>query len=112
MHCSGIQSTGWLNTGDCAPGSVAKTDVDLFQNDWMKLTPVDRDDMAPFVVASFDIETNSSTGKFPDATIHGDCVFQIAITVKNVGHPVHKKLCLCYKVRKLRCAPSKSVSHM
>ena len=85
LHRSNIQSTGWLNTGDCSPGSFAKTDVDLFQNDWRKLKPVARDDIAPFIIASFDIETNSSTGKFPEAEIEGDSVFQIAVTLKKQG---------------------------
>ena len=97
MHKTGISSTGWLSTGACVPGMYAKTDVDLFQNDWKELKPVKRDDLAPFIIASFDIETNSSTGKFPDATIVGDSVFQIAVTLKKQGGPVYEKVCLCYK---------------
>ena len=38
----------------------------------LTLTPVNRDDIAPFVVASFDIECSSSTGKFPDADVPDD----------------------------------------
>jgi len=53
--------------------------------------------MAPFVIASFDIETNSSTGKFPDADIDGDACFQIAVTLKRQGGDVYNKTCLCYK---------------
>ena len=97
MHISGIQSTGWLDTGSCVAGSVAKTDVDLFQNDWQNLKPVKRDDIAPFIIASFDIETNSSTGKFPEAQIEGDAVFQIAVTLKKQGGSVYERVCLCYK---------------
>jgi len=82
MHRTGIQSTGWLDTGDCTPNFIAKTDIDLSQNDWKALTPVKRDDIAPFIIASFDIETNSSTGAFPDPTEEGDCVFQIAVRSK------------------------------
>ena len=66
MHRTDIQSTGWLDTGDhCVKNNIAKTQIDLFCNKWETLKPVKRDDMAPFVVASFDIESNSSTGKFP-----------------------------------------------
>ena len=97
MHRTGIQSTGWLDTGDCVPGDCAKTDVDLFQNDWRNLKPIKRDDIAPFIIASFDIETNSSTGKFPDADVDDDSVFQIAVTLRKQGHQVHEKVCLCYK---------------
>ena len=99
MHRSGIQSTGWIDTGsNCVRASVAKTDIDLFCNDWKELTPVARDDIAPFIIASFDIETNSSTGKFPDADIEEDCCFQIAVTLKKQGtFELYDKTCLCYK---------------
>jgi DNA polymerase delta subunit 1 len=72
--------------------------MDLFCNDWTTLKPVARDDMAPFVVASVDIECNSSTGKFPDADIPGDACFQIAISLCKFGSDEpYDKTCLCYK---------------
>jgi DNA polymerase delta subunit 1 len=99
MHRTGIQSTGWLDTGsECVRSHLAHTDIDLFCNDWESLKPVKRDDIAPFVVASFDIESNSSTGKFPDADIQGDACFQIAISLCTFGSDEpYDKTCLCYK---------------
>lgn len=99
MHRSGIQSTGWIDTGStCVRGYNAKTNIDLFCNDWKQLRPVARDDIAPFIIASFDIETNSSTGKFPDADIEDDACFQIAFTLKKQGTTeLYDKTCLCYK---------------
>ena len=99
MHRTGIQSTGWLDTGDkCIRSHLAIVDVDLFCNDWTTLKPVSRDDIAPFVVASVDIECNSSTGKFPDANIPGDTCFQIAISLCTFGSDEpYDKTCLCYK---------------
>lgn len=99
MHRTGIQSTGWLDTGDtCVRSHLAKTDIDLWCNDWSTLKPVDRDDIAPFVVASFDIECNSSTGKFPDPNIPDDACFQIAISLCKFGNDEpYEKVCLCYK---------------
>lgn len=99
MHRSGIQSTGWLDTGsDCSRANLTRVDVDLFCNNWKNLKPVNRDDMAPFVIASFDIETYSSTGKFPDPMIQEDAVFQIAFTLKHLGSDeIYDKTCLCYK---------------
>jgi DNA polymerase delta subunit 1 len=99
MHRTGIQSTGWLDTGDkCIRSHLAHVDMDLFCNDWTTLKPVARDDMAPFVVASLDIECNSSTGKFPDADIPGDACFQIAISLCKFGSDEpYDKTCLCYK---------------
>src|SRR6056300_652204 len=79
MHRTGIQSTGWIDTGDkCVRSHLAKVDIDLWCNEWSSLKPVDRDDIAPFVVGSFDIECNSSTGKFA------------------TDEP-YEKVCLCYK---------------
>tara|TARA_R110002073_G_scaffold123085_3_gene266413 strand:- start:8464 stop:12123 length:3660 start_codon:yes stop_codon:yes gene_type:complete len=99
MHRSGIQSTGWLDSGDmCVRSHLAKVDIDLFCNDWKTLRSVSKDGNAPFVVASFDIETYSSTGKFPEADIEGDCCFQIAFTLKHLGDDeIYDKTCLCYK---------------
>jgi DNA polymerase delta subunit 1 len=99
MHRTGIQSTGWLDTGSkCSRSHLANVDIDLFCNDWTSLTPVARDDIAPFVVASVDIECNSSTGKFPDAGITGDACFQIAISLCTFGSDEpYDKTCLCYK---------------
>jgi len=99
MHRTGIQSTGWLDTGDaCIRSYLADVDIDLFCNKWSTLKPVDRDDISPFVVASVDIECNSSTGKFPDAGIHGDACFQIAVSLCKFGEDEpYDKICLCYK---------------
>jgi DNA polymerase delta subunit 1 len=99
MHRTGIQSTGWLDTGDtCVRSHLAKTDIDLWCNDWATLKPVERDDIAPFIVASFDIECNSSTGKFPDPNVPDDACFQIAISLCKFGSDEpYEKVCLCYK---------------
>ena len=99
MHRTEIQSTGWLETGDnCVLSSMSRCDIDLFCNNWKTLKPLIRDDVAPFIVASFDIETNSSTGKFPDPNILGDACFQIAVTLKRLGETeIYEKVCLCYK---------------
>jgi DNA polymerase delta subunit 1 len=98
MHRTGIQSTGWVDTGDsCIRSHLARTDIDLFCTNWKTLRPVEKDTNAPFVIASLDIETFSSTGKFPDADIEGDQVFQIALSLKRLGSDVYNRTCLCYK---------------
>ena len=98
MHRTGISSTGWLEVTHCTRSHLCRVDMDLFCNDWKTLKPFVRDSNAPFVVASFDIETHSSTGKFPDPNIPGDCVFQIALTLKRLGETeCYDKTCLCYK---------------
>jgi len=99
MHVTGIQSTGWLDSGDdCIHVNYANTNLDLKCLDWKTLKPVDKPETAPFVVASLDIECNSSTGKFPDADISGDCCFQIALSLCYFGTDVpYDKTCFCYK---------------
>jgi DNA polymerase delta subunit 1 len=99
MHRSGIQSTGWIDSGgSCVRANLTSCTIDLFCNDWKTLSPVTSDDVAPFVVASFDIETYSSTGKFPDANVPGDAVFQVAFTLKKLGSSeIHERVCFCYK---------------
>jgi DNA polymerase elongation subunit (family B) len=99
MHRTGIQSTGWLDTGDsCYENNIANVDIDLTCPDWRELKPVDKPETAPFVVASLDIECNSSTGKFPDADIEGDACFQIAVSLCTFGTDVpYDKMCFCYK---------------
>jgi DNA polymerase elongation subunit (family B) len=99
MHRTGIQSTGWMDSGDsCVRSYLAHVDIDLFCNNWKTLKPVDIPETAPFVVASVDIECNSSTGKFPDADVKDDACFQIAISLTHFGSEVpYDKTCLCYK---------------
>ena len=99
MHRTNIQSTGWMDTGDaCVRSHLAHVNIDLFCNDWKTLKPVDIPETAPFVVASVDIECNSSTGKFPDADVKGDACFQIAVSLTHFGSDVpYDKTCFCYK---------------
>jgi len=99
MHRTNIQSTGWMDSGDmCVRSHLARVNIDLFCNDWKTLKPVDIPETAPFVVASVDIECNSSTGKFPDADVRGDACFQIAVSLTYFGSDVpYDKTCFCYK---------------
>ena len=45
-------------------------DIDIYIRDLTldKITPIDSDSMSPYVIASFDIECDSSHGDFPQAT--------------------------------------------
>ena len=99
MHRTNIQSTGWMDSGDtCVRSHLAHVNIDLFCNDWKTLKPVNIPETAPFVVASVDIECNSSTGKFPDADVKDDACFQIAVSLTHFGSDVpYDKTCFCYK---------------
>ncbi len=68
-HIRDLPSVGWVRVANERRAEVlpsrCKTDV---QVSWKHVEPVkDRDDIAPFVIASFDIECNSSDGDFPVA---------------------------------------------
>ena len=99
MHRTGIQSTGWMDTTDtCDRAYHTKVQIDLQCNDWTRLKPLETTDIAPFVIASLDIECYSSTGKFPSPSVYGDACFQIAISLVRFGEDEpYDKTCLCYK---------------
>ena len=99
MHRTNIQSTGWMDSGNaCVRSHLAHVNIDLYCNDWETLKPVDKPETAPFVVASVDIECNSSTGKFPDADVRDDACFQIAVSLTQFGSDTpYDKTCFCYK---------------
>jgi DNA polymerase delta subunit 1 len=100
MHRTGIQSTGWVDTSasDCTRTYHTTADIELKCEDWKTLKPWATTDIAPFVVASVDIECYSSTGKFPDPNVLGDVCFQIAISLVHFGSDEpYDKTCLCFK---------------
>ena len=100
MHRTGIQSTGWIDTSDaeCTRTYHTTADIELKCKEWKDLKPIDTTDIAPFVVASVDIECHSSTGKFPDPMVPGDACFQIAISLVHFGSDEpFDKTCLCFK---------------
>ena len=98
MHVSGCTSTGWINPGLCEPDSDTTCDVNLWAPNWRFITPLERDDIAPLKIMSFDIECYSSTGAFPDPRNPHDVIFQIGMTTKAFGQTgfIDKK-CLCLK---------------
>ena len=95
MHVSGIRSTGWFQITGGEHDSSTSCSVNIWN---AELTPVDRDDIAPLVIMSFDIECYSSTGEFPNPALDKDVVFQIGMTTRQFGsdQPLTRK-CLCLK---------------
>ena len=86
MHRTGIRSTGWVEFDEtkCEEAFMSSTsDFDFYASDWRILKSIpERDDMAPFLVSSLDIECYSASGQFPDSLKPSDTCFQIAITTK------------------------------
>jgi len=99
MHCSGIRSTGWVDPGPCETDADTTCDVNLWSPNWKCVRPIDRDDIAPLRIMSFDIECYSSTGAFPDPRNPRDVVFQIGMTTREFGKGDESTMrrCLCLK---------------
>lgn len=98
MHVTGIRSTGWLTCAATEPDYDTTCDINLWAPEHTNIKPVDRDDVAPLKIMSFDIECYSKSGNFPDPMKTEDCVFQIGMTTRKFGsdEPMERK-CLCFK---------------
>lgn len=95
MHRTGIQSAGWVDTGNlCIRAYNHKTNIDLWCQDWKTLVAVDKDDLAPLKVMSLDIECYSEDGSFPNPDKKDNVIFQIAMTTGT------ESVCLCLKETK------------
>ena len=96
MHVSGCRSTGWIEVDDCEAELDTRCDINIRADEFRPL--VDRDEIAPLKIMSFDIECHSTTGAFPSPTILGDVVFQIGMTTREFGTdaPMLRR-CLCLK---------------
>lgn len=106
MHDTKIKSTGWieLTENNFSKGVFSKCDLnfasDVRMTNYKKhIKPVDMDDIAPFVIASIDIECYSSTGEFPNADVKGDECFQIAVSLEKINceDGIYKKICFTSK---------------
>lgn len=52
---------------------------------WNKIESIEKENNAPFVIASFDIECDSVDGQFPQAKRNGDKIIQIGTTYTRIG---------------------------
>lgn len=88
LHMSGCSSTGWIEVPDrSAREDETNCDIEIELNGHHQLTPLERQDIAPFRTGSFDIECFSESGAFPQPTKKEDLVFQIAVTRQDYGRP-------------------------
>ena len=97
MHVTGIKSTGWFEVTGAEPDFSTTCDINLWAPSIDMLKPLDRDDMAPLRIMSFDIECYSHDGAFPSASHPDDVVFQIGMTTRNFGQTETIRKCLCLK---------------
>ena len=88
MHVSKCSSTGWIKVPYfLTTEKHTNCDIEIELQNYKDLTPLDRQDIAPFRTGSFDIECFSETGAFPKSTNKEDLVFQIGLTRQDYGRP-------------------------
>ena len=89
IHLTGIQSAGWVEVKSYNNTDVEQKetscDLEITISDWKSVVPVAEDSIAPIVIASFDIETYSPDGSFPDPEKPGCPIIQIATTLQTYG---------------------------
>jgi DNA polymerase delta subunit 1 len=87
IHLTKIQSAGWVRLEKSVEADPKETscDVEVQVPHWKHVVPVDNDSIAPIVLASFDIETYSPDGSFPDPEKRDCPVIQIATTFHTYG---------------------------
>lgn len=95
FHRSGIQSCGWIDTGDSTLISNTLHSYVYTHKDWKSLKPVQDDTNAPFKILSVDIECYSHDGSFPNASHRENKVFQIGMTMYTLGGTDVQSECLC-----------------
>lgn len=87
IHLTGIQSAGWVEVESYVDVDQKETscDLEITISNWKDVVPVAEDSIAPIVIASFDIETYSPDGSFPDPERPECPVIQIATTLQTYG---------------------------
>jgi DNA polymerase delta subunit 1 len=91
FHSRNIDPSSWIHipTGQyrihtTANSRISRCQIEVECN-WDQVSPVEKNVVAPFVIANFDIECTSSDGSFPQANRAGDQVIQIGTTVHRYG---------------------------
>ena len=66
IHIQKIKPCGWINVRNYTLENTSDTRCDYnITANWDDIIPIDNNNIAPFVIASFDIECSSSHGDFP-----------------------------------------------
>ncbi|VVU94693.1 DNA polymerase family B [seawater metagenome] len=91
MHIKDIKGCGWvqINKNDSylveeEEEKISRCDIEL-KVKWTKIKSIEKEEIAPLIIASFDIETYSVDGKFPQAHRPGDEIIQIGTTFSRYG---------------------------
>jgi DNA polymerase elongation subunit (family B) len=102
FHIREISGCAWVQTNNynlIEDEDIKESRCDIeIHLDWRHLNPIKKDINAPLRIASFDIETNSIDGEFPQAKRLGDNIIQIGITYTKLGqHDTYDQYIGCLK---------------
>nr|QBK88617.1 MAG: DNA polymerase family B elongation subunit [Mimivirus LCMiAC01] len=91
MHIRNLEACGWVRLPKgtyhhfSSNDKPSYNDINVFTN-WTNLERVDNEEIAPFVIASYDIECTSGDGSFPQPRRDEDKVIQIGTTFNVYGN--------------------------
>lgn len=89
VHRNDILTAGWVEVTKYQIPEISMSRCQIYAETSFKfVVPYEKEDIAPMVTLSFDIECMSTRPKkFPDPTIKGDAVIQIGSSFQKEGEP-------------------------
>ena len=88
MHIRDLDACGWVNIDDSKFTDITDKpticDINI-ETKWTNINKINKTAIAPFIIASFDIECTSGDGSFPQAIRDEDKVIQIGTTFNRYG---------------------------
>ena len=87
MHIQDLQSCGWIKIDKTKlrKSEEETTCKHAYNVDWFDVLPFQKIGIAPFIIASFDLECKSVDGSFPQANKIENPIIQIGITLSRYG---------------------------
>jgi DNA polymerase elongation subunit (family B) len=108
IHIKDICAAGWveINKYEVNDEDMCQTDISI-KCSWQNVNSIkDKVEIAPFKIASFDIECTSGDGSFPQANRNSDKIIQIGTVFGRYGvNDIYKKHIITLK----SCAPIEGV---
>lgn len=92
MHIRNIEASGWIkiDKSKLKKSQVARVDL-CYSTKWTNINALQRNEISPLKILSFDIESYSSTGDFPVPSNIDDAIIQIGSTIQRFGESDVKK---------------------
>jgi len=91
--CSWVSVENYKTIKKSSKQSYCNIEINV---NWQELKPITKDNNAPLVIASFDIECYSHDGNFPQAFREKDAIIQIGVTYTKLGESMpYRKWVAC-----------------